>query len=97
MRLLAGDRKLKTLLPAVDAFSKQAGLAALVRSSDKFHEGRSGEAPTTLTQINEFAPYPDLRAADHAVVDQGGGISEIWVMRARSMASRPKRGPRAPA
>lgn len=38
IRLLAGDKKLATLLPAVDAFAKQAGVAVPVRSTDKIHD-----------------------------------------------------------
>jgi hypothetical protein len=38
VRLLAGQSKLPTLLPAVDAFAKQNGTQIAVRSTDKIHD-----------------------------------------------------------
>lgn len=38
VRLLAGDKKLATLLPAVDLFAKQQGLTLEVRSSGQLHD-----------------------------------------------------------
>ncbi len=38
VRLLGGPKKMGTLLPAVDLFTRQHGVAVSVRSSEKFHD-----------------------------------------------------------
>jgi hypothetical protein len=38
VRLLAGDKKLATLMPAVELFAKQHGLSVQVRSSQQLHD-----------------------------------------------------------